>query len=66
MSMELHTSIRLELNPDPEFDPIRMLFYTVMLDGTGITIVGCIFITDGSLDSQVCSRKETADFWGIH
>ncbi|KAK4881775.1 hypothetical protein RN001_005094 [Aquatica leii] len=44
--MEIHTHTRLDLNPNPEFDSIRAIFYSILNDvpGNSGNIVGAIAI----------------------
>ncbi|KAF5276245.1 hypothetical protein FQR65_LT04050 [Abscondita terminalis] len=46
MMMELHTQTRLELNPNPEFDCIRAIFYSILNDvpENSVNVVGAIVV----------------------
>lgn len=55
MSAELHVSTRLDLNPDPEFDLIQAVFYSILTDSRNITETGVVVVTD-CLDGKIIAQ----------
>lgn len=45
MSCELHLSSREHLRPDPEFDPVLALFYSITHDAPPVSTSGPLFVT---------------------
>ncbi|XP_078617508.1 DNA polymerase zeta catalytic subunit-like [Branchiostoma floridae x Branchiostoma japonicum] len=57
ISMELHIRTRRELRPDPEYDPICMLFYCLHDDGQkargqGVKVTGVIIVDKDSVEGE--------------
>ncbi|CAL9691750.1 unnamed protein product [Knipowitschia caucasica] len=61
MSMELHARSRRDLEPDPEFDPICALFYSLSTDAPseGPPLIGAI-VVETEQQSHAQGRRECA------